>query len=517
MLAIKRALLSVFDKDGILDLAKVLTNYNVEILSTGGTARHLKEANIDVIEIEGLTKFPEILGGRVKTLHPAVFGAILARSSDKEHQAQLAQHGIEPIDLVCVNLYPFEEELTKGEGSLDDLLEQIDIGGQTLIRASAKNHEDVAVLVSPTRYPSIIEEMETSGGSLSSETLRSLALEAFALSSAYDATIYNGLLSRMSEDSVPPQLRLRYDMIQKMRYGENPHQSAKFYMDSTFRGASVPSSKQLHGKELSYNNILDLDAALDICKEFEGPCGVVIKHTNPSGVAIADRVEDALETAHKADPMSAFGGVVGLNRKCNSTCAEYLRTFFLEAVIAPEYEEDALALLQKKKNLRIMQTNGPMVREDPPPIKFTSITGGMLAQTSYFPPLEIEKLKVVTEKEPSRDQLETMHFGHKVLRHVKSNSVILVKPNRTVGIGTGQMSRVDSSMLACYKAKDEASGSVLVSDAFFPFRDGVDEVAKHGVAAILQPGGSIRDQEVIDAANEHGIPMVFSGIRLFKH
>lgn len=515
-LKVERALISVSDKKGIAEFARSLKELGVEILSTGGTARLLREEGLQVINVSDYTNFPEMLDGRVKTLHPKIHGGILALRNNAEHMIELREHGILPIDMVVINLYPFEDTVSKENVGLHEAIENIDIGGPTMIRSAAKNYEGVAVIVNPSRYDSIINELREKGCALSTQTLMSLAVEAFKYTSAYDTVIYNYLFKKAEKGYFPDGLRLRYEKVQDLRYGENPNQKAAFYKDPDAKGVCVSNSEKLHGKELSFNNILDLDSALDILREFKKPASAVIKHTNPCGVACADSISDAYIKAHACDPVSAFGSVVGLNRAVDKATAVELSKHFVEAVIAPDYDNDALEILRKKKNIRLLRTGKPIVKERAED-KMMKVRGGMLVQTGEFAELDERDLKVVTEREPTAEELKGLIFAWRVIRHIKSNAILLVKGEETVGIGAGQMSRVDSAMIAGHKAGERAKGSVLASDAFFPFRDGVDEVAKVGATAIIQPGGSVRDEEVIKAANEHQMAMIFTGSRLFKH
>ncbi len=518
MIQVKRALISVSDKSGIVEFAKGLSDQNIEILSTGGTARLLKENDIPVKLVSDYTKFPEMLNGRVKTLHPMVHGGILAMRQKEEHMKQLNEHNILPIDMVVVNLYPFESTIKKEGVSVEEAIENIDIGGPTMIRSAAKNHTGVAVVVNPERYHQVIEEIKHNGGGISPELASNLALEAFEHTAKYDSVISDYLHKKFSPSKpFPDVIALGYNKAMDLRYGENPHQKAAFYKNTRFTGVCVGNAEKLHGKELSFNNIIDLDSAMEIVMDFEEPTASVIKHTNPCGVASAESISEAYIVAEAADSLSAFGSVVGLNRDCDLATAEEINKHFVEAVICPDFTHDALELLKKKKNLRLLKTGKPMIREFPVEHKMMNVKGGLLLQTGDFPEIKPEILKVVTEKKPTENEIQTMMFAVKVLKHVKSNSILLAQGRQTVGIGAGQMSRVDASMIAARKAGDKAKGSVLASDAFFPFRDGVDAAAKFGVSAIIQPGGSIRDEEVIQAANEHGMSMVFSGIRLFKH
>lgn len=512
---VRRALISVSDREGIAELAKGLEELGIEILSTGGTANFLRENGLgNVKDISMYTKQEEILGGRVKTLHPLIFGGILANRDDSKHMEDLKNTGAEPIDMVVVNLYPFESFVGKGNVSTGEAIEYIDIGGVTLMRAAAKNFKDVAVLTNPTQYQSILEELKNNNRTLGEERLRELATEAFARSSAYEIAIYNFFASK---DSLPEHLRLNFDRFQQLRYGENPYQKATFYNDPLYRGACVHNSTQLHGKALSFNNILDLDAAFNMVTDFERPTAAIIKHGNPCGIASADTLKEAYEFAHKSDPLSAYGSIVGFNREVDLGTAEAMKKHFIECVIAPGYAEDALERLKRKKKLRILKTDGNPDSNENENLEYMKVRGGILLQTSQFPSLTMDDLKFVTEKKPSDEELKSMFFGWKAVKHVKSNGIVLVKGERIVGIGGGQNSRVDAVIIACRKAGEEAKGSVMASDAFFPFRDGIDEAAKAGVTAVVQSGGSIRDEEVIKAANEHGMSMVLTGMRLFKH
>ncbi len=518
MSKVKRALVSVSDKTGLAEFAKGLSELGIVILSTGGTATLLEKSNVPVIGVSEVTNFPEMLDGRVKTLHPAIHGGLLAMREKEDHMDAIRKHGIEPIDMVVVNLYPFEATVAKKDVRLEDAVENIDIGGPSMLRSAAKNHSSVAVVVNPAQYPKILEELRDGDGSLSMETRRKLALEAFRATARYDSAIALYLGKQFSkEEQFPASMTLSFEKIGDLRYGENPHQKAAFYKDLFEQTPlSVPSAEKMHGKQISYCNVLDLDAALAIVSDFEKPTAAVIKHTNPSGVASADTIAEAFRTAYDADPVSAFGCVVGLNRQVDLETAKEIAGHFVEAVIAPGYDEDAEKLLEEKKNIRLLRTNTPIARESGR-LMMAKVKGGMLVQTEPYAELDRASLKVVTKRAPTEEEIDAMIFGVKVCRHIKSNTILLVKGERTVGIGAGQMSRVDSATIAGMKAGDEAKGSILISDAFFPFRDGVDAAAKVGVAAIIQPGGSMRDEEAIGAADEHGMAMVFSGLRLFKH
>jgi phosphoribosylaminoimidazolecarboxamide formyltransferase/IMP cyclohydrolase len=518
MSKVKRALVSVSDKTGLVEFGKGLSELGIVILSTGGTATALEKGGVPVIGVSDVTKFPEMLDGRVKTLHPAIHGGLLAIRDKKDHMEAISSHGIEPIDMVVVNLYPFESTVARKDVKLEDAIENIDIGGPSMLRSAAKNHASVAVVVDPAQYPSVLSELKENDCRLSLDTRRALALEAFRATARYDSAISHYLWKEFSkEEMFPASLTLSFEKLGDLRYGENPHQKAAFYGDLFDRTPlSVATAEKMHGKQISYCNVLDLDAAMAIVSDFERPTAAVIKHTNPSGVATSDSIAEAFKIAYDADPLSAFGCVVGLNREVDIDTAKEIAGHFVEAVIAPGYTEDAEKLLEEKKNIRLLRTNAPIVREDGR-LNMAKVKGGLLVQTGPYAELDRSKLKVVTKRSPTEDEIDAMIFGVKVCRHIKSNTILLVKGERTVGIGAGQMSRVDSAKIAGMKAGDEAKGSVLVSDAFFPFRDGVDAAAAVGVAAIIQPGGSMRDDEAVAAADEHGIAMVFSGLRLFKH
>jgi phosphoribosylaminoimidazolecarboxamide formyltransferase/IMP cyclohydrolase len=517
MSKVKRALVSVSDKTGLVEFAKGLRECEIEILSTGGTMAALEKAGVPVVGVSEVTNFPEMLDGRVKTLHPAIHGGILAMREKREHMDAIRKHGIEPIDMVVVNLYPFESTVAKPDVKLEDAIENIDIGGPSMIRSAAKNHSSVAVLTNPAQYKPVLEELKDRDCELSDETRRKLALEAFRATARYDSAIAQFLGGRLGGELFPKNITLSFEKLGDLRYGENPHQKAAFYKDLFEQTPlSVAAADKLHGKEVSYCNVIDLDAALAIVSDFEKPTAAVIKHTNPSGVACAATIAEAFRVAYNADSLSAFGCVVGLNRPLDMETAQEIGSHFVEAVIAPSYEPDAEAHLEAKKNIRLLRTNVPIKREDGR-MFMTKVKGGLLVQTDAYVELDRSKLKVVTKMAPTEAEVDAMVFGVKVTRHVKSNTILLVKDQRTVGIGAGQMSRVDSTKIAGMKAGAEAKGSVLVSDAFFPFRDGVDAAAAVGVSAIIQPGGSVNDKEAIDAADEKGISMVFSGLRLFKH
>ena len=508
---IKTALISVSDKNGIVEFVRGLSRLGVKIISTGNTAKLLEKNKIKVTHVSEITKFPEMLDGRVKSLHPNIFAGILADRKNKKHLNELKNHKISLIDLVVVNFYPFEEAVRKGS-KLKEVIESIDIGGPSLARAVAKNHQDVLVVVDPNDYSKILEKIKSK--KINDEYRQTLAAKAFSYTASYDSLIswyFNGLC----KNEYPEILNLAFKKLQNLRYGENPHQSAAFYRDFFVEKGYVATAKQLQGKELSYNNILDIDAAFELVKEFEKPAAAVIKHTNPSGVASADKIEGAYKKAHEADPKSAFGCIVALNRNCNAEIAKYMKPLFIEVVICPKFEKNALDILKEKKNLRLLETGA--IKELKNKFDLRKVTGGLLVQTEPHTELSEKNLKVVTKRKPTKDEMKSLMFAWKVNKHTKSNSVVFAKNDETVGIGAGQMSRVDAVNLAIMKNEDKIKGSVMSSDAFFPFRDGVDQAAKAGVTAIIQPGGSIRDEEVIRAANEHNIAMVFTGIRLFRH
>lgn len=517
MAKIKRAIISVSDKTGIVDFAKALSSMGVEIISTGGTYKVLNEAGIPVIEVSEVTGFPEMLEGRVKTLHPRIHAGILARRDVKEHMDAIADKGIQPIDMVVINLYPFKQTVLKEGVTFDEIVENIDIGGPSMIRAAAKNYKDVAVVTMPSQYDEVIAQLKENG-TVSPETHERLMAEAFVLTANYD----NMIAAQMSEkfiEGFPQSFPIPSEKVEDLRYGENPNQKAAFYRDPFTPGVTVARAELLqHGKQLSYNNILDLDKAMDICMDFERPTAVVMKHTNPCGLASADNIDEAFLTAYNVDPLSAFGCVICLNRPCTVATATEISQHFVEAVICPDYEEGAVEIMEVKKNIRLLRTNCPIgpanrVRE----MKVKKVQGGMLVQTDEDVLIDPKNLKVVTERAPTEEEIHSLLFAWKLAKHVTSNAVVYVRGERAVGIGAGQMSRVDSAKIATMKANEPTEGCVMASDAFFPFRDGVDEAARAGVTAIIQPGGSIRDQEVIDAANEHGMAMVFTGCRVFRH
>lgn len=504
---IRRALLSVSDKTGIVEFARALSDSGVEILSSGGTAAALAGAGVPVMPVADVTKAPEILGGRVKTLHPKIHGGILADRRKDEHMRQLAAQEIDPIDLVVCNLYPFEETFEHPSVTDDDALEQIDIGGPAMVRAAAKNHPSVAVVVDPEDYCRVLSAIRTSGG-LDSETRRALAFKAFTHTARYDAVIAAFL--RRDEDLLPTLL-ICADKSADLRYGENPHQAAAFY---TYPRAhhGLAAAEQLGGKELSYNNILDTDAAWKLALELACPAAAIIKHSNPCGVAVASSLAEAYRRALDCDRTSAFGGIVALNEPCDWATASAVAEIFTEVVVAPDFDEDALEILSGKKNLRILAIPKHLARSR----EARSVAGGLLVQDAD-PPDELETLKVVTQAQPTEGQWRDLRFAWVVAKHVKSNAIVLAADGAAVGIGAGQMSRVDSTVLAARRAGNNSGSTVCASDAFFPFRDGLDAAVTAGATAVIQPGGSVRDDEVIAAADEHGIPMVFTGRRHFRH
>lgn len=510
---VKRALISVSDKEGIVDFAKGLYRLKVEILSTGGTASLLKKNKIPVTLISEYTGQEEILDGRVKTLHPKIFGGILSERSNKKHMDTVKEQGIELIDMVVINLYPFEDTIKDEKVKLNEAIENIDIGGPSLIRAASKNYQDVAIITDKNDYKIVLEELKK--GKVSDETKQRLMVKAFEHTARYDSIINNYFQTNFYPDEFPENVNLTLKKVQELRYGENPYQKGAFYKEPFIKDACVSNAVQLHGKELSYNNILDINDAYELVKDFKEPAAAVIKHTNPCGVASARTIEDAYKKAHETDPLSAFGSIVALNRNCNMDVAKIMKELFIEVVVCPKFEKNALNLLKQKKNIRLLETDD--VNKTDYGYDMKKMVGGMLLQTRNFPNLEKKDLKIVSNRIPSDDELDSLMFAFKVCKHVKSNSIVYCKDNVTVGIGAGQMSRVDAVKIATIKSNGKSKGAVMASDAYFPFRDGIDEAAKAGVTAIIQPGGSIRDKEVIDAVNEHAMAMVFTGIRLFKH
>ena len=514
---LKRALISVSDKTGLVELATVFFEAGIEIVSTGGTASVLQKAGITFREISELTGFPEMLDGRVKTLHPIVHVGILAERKKKDHMATLQKHKIQPFDIVVCNLYPFEQTIKKQDVKIEEVIENIDIGGPTLIRAAAKNHQDVIVVTNPKQYPEIIDGITSKKG-FTEEQRRRLALDAYTHTAQYDSIISQYLRSKCTTEILPENPSFTMRKKEEMRYGENPHQKGAFYqMLPEVTEPSITSSKQLHGKELSFNNILDGNCAIECIKEFSEPTCIIIKHATPCGIASAKTLLQAWKNAYATDVLSPYGGIVAFNREVDRDVAEELAPYFLEVIIAPNFSKDALAVFGKKKNLRLLECTGLEQDIERKGLDIRSVVGGFLIQERdiWFSPKE--NWKVVTTKKPSTEDLSSMEFAVRCVKHVKSNSVLFVKGTQTVAIGGGQTSRVDATWIATHKGKDTIKGSIMASDAYFPFRDGIDVAAQAGVKAIIQPGGSIRDEEVIQAANEHGISMVFSGQRYFRH
>jgi phosphoribosylaminoimidazolecarboxamide formyltransferase / IMP cyclohydrolase len=529
---IHRAILSVTDKTGLVDFARQLSGLGIELISTGGTAKLLRDSGIAVKDISELTGFPEMLDGRVKTLHPKVHGGILHRRENPAHVTAIAEHGIQPIDMVVVNLYAFEKTAAKPGVAFEELIENIDIGGPSMIRSAAKNFHDVAVVTSPSDYPAIAEELARTAGALSLETKWQLAQKAFATTAAYDSAIASTLeaipdiatdhvgtgplarpAERSSAASFPHILRLSFQKALDLRYGENPHQKAAMYSDGS--GAGVANARQLQGKELSYNNIVDLQAAWDLAQEFDpsdGPVCAIIKHTNPAGTATGKTLAEAYKRALECDPVSAFGGVIGVNHPIDGEAAEEMHKLFLEVIAAPAFDEAAKARFATKKNLRLVE-----VKAAPQKWTLKNVSGGVLLQDNDMRPLQSIDLKVVTQRPPTPEETRALLFAWKVCKHVKSNAIVYAHDGQTVGVGAGQMSRVDAAKIGAMKAQLPLQGTVAASDAFFPFPDGVEEIAKAGATAIIQPGGSQRDPEVIAAADRLGLAMLFTGVRHFRH
>lgn len=509
----KRALISVSDKSGIVEFAKKLSDLGYEIISTGGTKKALEEQQIPVIGVSEVTGFPEILEGRVKTLNPYIHGGLLAKFSEKNHQEQLAEHEIEPIHIVCVNLYPFQQTVAKPDVTVEDAIENIDIGGPTMLRAAAKNHEYVTVVVDPEDYNVVVEEVQDRGET-SIKTRRKLAAKVFRHTAAYDAMIAE-YMTELAQEETPEKLTVTYELKQFLRYGENPHQKAAFYRKPLGSVFSIANATQLHGKELSYNNINDADAALQIVKEFTEPAAVAVKHMNPCGVGTGEDVFNAFTRVFAADPVSIFGGIVAFNREVDKVTAEKLHEIFLEIVIAPSFSEEALGILTGKKNLRLLTI--PFDEQAKAEMKLTSIEGGLLVQEQDRFSLKEASISVPTKREPTDEEWKALEFGWKIVKHVKSNAIVVNNENMTLGIGAGQMNRVGAANIALEQANTKANGAVLASDAFFPMDDTVEAAAKAGITAIIQPGGSIRDEDSIKKADEYGIAMVFTGVRHFKH
>jgi len=516
---IQRAILSVTDKSGLVDFARKLAALGIELISTGGTAKLLRDSGVTVKDISELTGFPEMLDGRVKTLHPKVHGGILHRRDDPKHAAAVAEHGIAPIDMVVVNLYAFEKTVARPEVKFEELMENIDIGGPSMIRSAAKNFHDVAVVTSPADYNAIAEQLQRENGTLSLATKWRLAQKAFALTAAYDSAIASTLeqispdsFQESHRDGFPPALRLSFQKVLDLRYGENPHQKAAMYSDGS--GVGVANARQLQGKELSYNNIVDLQAAWDLAQDFKdgAPFCAIVKHTNPCGAATGKTLAEAYQRALECDPVSAFGGVIGVNCPIDPAAAEEMHKLFLEVIAAPAFDEPAKAKFAAKKNLRLVEVASANQKWI-----LKNVSGGMLVQDADVRPLEDADLKVVTKRAPTPEETRSLLFAWKICKHVKSNAIVYARDGQTVGVGAGQMSRVDAAKFGALKAQLPLKGTVAASDAFFPFPDGVEEIAKSGATAIIQPGGSQRDAEVIAAADRLGLAMLFTGVRHFRH
>ena len=518
---VRRALISVSDKTGIVEFGRALSGRGIELLSTGGTFRLLQEHNVAVTEVSDYTGFPEMMDGRVKTLHPKIHGGVLGRRGTDD--AVMAEHGIDPIDMVVVNLYPFEDTIANPDCDLATAIENIDIGGPTMVRAAAKNHNDVAIVVNTRDYGRVLKELESNDGELTFATRFDLAVKAFEHTAGYDGAIANYLGGRTADNDnpdFPRTFNAQFVKVQDMRYGENPHQRAAFYAERYPKEACVATATQLQGKALSYNNVADTDAALECIKPFADPACVIVKHANPCGVAIGADILQAYDLAYATDPTSAFGGIIAFNRELDAaTAGAIIDRQFVEVIIAPSISAEAIELVAAKKNVRLLAC-GELDSERAPALDYKRVTGGLLVQERDLGMVAMADVKVGTERQPSEEELNDLLFAWEVAKYVKSNAIVYAKAGRTIGVGAGQMSRVYSAKIAGIKAADEGlevKGSVMSSDAFFPFRDGIDAAAAAGITAVIQPGGSMRDQEVIDAANEHGIAMVFTGMRHFRH
>ena len=518
---VQRALLSVTDKTGLVPFAQALAGLSVELVSTGGTARTLREAGLTVKDISELTGFPEMLDGRVKTLHPKVHGGLLYKRGNAEHESAVAAHGIAPIDMVVVNLYAFEKTAAQPGVAFGHLIENIDIGGPSMVRSAAKNFEDVTVVTRPSDYPALIEELKSNAGALSRATRWRLARQAFGLTAAYDAAIANTLdqiaeapapesPARPDASALPQTLRINFPLAQPLRYGENPHQRAALYADGS--GLGVAGAVQLQGKELSYNNLVDLDACWELVEEFHEPAAIIVKHTNPCGAALGENLLDAYQKALACDPVSAFGSIIGLNRPVDGAAAEEIAKLFVEAIAAPSFTPEARERFATKKNLRLVE-----VRLAPPRPVVKHVSGGLLLQDADTGRITEAELDVKTWRPPTADELRSLLFAWRVCKHVKSNAIVYARDGQTVGIGAGQMSRVDAARFGAMKAILPLAGCVAASDAFFPFPDGLETVAQAGATAVIQPGGSVNDQKVIEAADKLGLAMVFTGVRHFRH
>ncbi|WP_210395586.1 bifunctional phosphoribosylaminoimidazolecarboxamide formyltransferase/IMP cyclohydrolase [Motiliproteus sediminis] len=521
LIPVRRALISVSDKTGIVEFAQALAAQGVEILSTGGTYKLLRDSGVDAVEVSDYTGFPEMMDGRVKTLHPKVHGGILGRRGQDD--AVMSEHGINPIDMVVVNLYPFEQTIAREDCTLPLAIENIDIGGPTMVRSAAKNNAFVAIVVNADSYDVVLNEMKANGGALSQATRFDLAVQAFEHTAAYDGAIANYLGCRVGEDApntFPRTFNTQFIKAQEMRYGENPHQRAAFYVEQNPAEPSVSTAHQLQGKELSYNNVADTDAALECVKPFREPACVIVKHANPCGVAIGDNILEAYDLAYATDPTSAFGGIIAFNRELDgATARAIIERQFVEVIIAPTVTQEASDVVAAKPNVRLLEC-GQWDAERPTSFDYKRVNGGLLVQDNDLGMVDASELKVVSEREPTEQELRDLLFAWQVAKYVKSNAIVYAKNGQTIGVGAGQMSRVYSAKIAGIKAADEGlevPGSVMASDAFFPFRDGIDAAAAAGITAVIQPGGSMRDEEVIAAANEAGIAMVFTGMRHFRH
>jgi len=515
MFTVRRALVSVSDKSDLIPFISGLAELGVEILSTGGTARQLRDAGIDAIDVSDKTGFPEIMDGRVKTLHPTIHGGLLGRRGTDE--AVMDEYGIEPIDMLVVNLYPFEQTIAREDATIDDAIENIDIGGPAMIRAASKNHDGVVVVVDPADYDDVLEKL--GNDALPLEERRRLAAKAYAHTAAYDTAITKYLSHSLGDNPLGERFLHAGNLVETLRYGENPHQQAAFYIDQQAAAGSLATAKQLQGKALSYNNIADSDAALECVRQFEAPACVIVKHANPCGVAVADDILGAYEKAFSTDPTSAFGGIIAFNRPLDAATAKAIvDRQFVEVIVVPSVDDDAAVVTAAKKNVRVLVTGDAKTNQDT--FEYKKVGGGLLVQNSDHGKITAADLKVVSKKTPTPEQIQDMLFAWTVVKYVKSNAIIFCKDNMTLGVGAGQMSRVYSTKVAALKAADEGlalEGSVMASDAFFPFRDGIDTAAETGIAAIIQPGGSIRDDEVVQAADEHGLAMVFTAMRHFRH
>lgn len=512
----KRALVSVSDKTGLISFVKKLEAAGIEIISTGGTKKALEDAGLSVKSVSDVTGFPEILDGRVKTLHPAIHGGLLAVRDKKSHMEAIEALGIQPIDFVIVNLYPFKETIAKPDVTYEEAVENIDIGGPSMLRSAAKNHRSVTVVCDPSDYELVADSLDENA-EVPFELKQKLAAKVFRHTAAYDALIA-GYFTEQAGVAFPEKLTLTYEKKQDLRYGENPHQEAAFYSEPLLNESTIAAAKQLHGKELSYNNIRDADAALGIVKEFMRPAAVAVKHMNPCGIGVGETINEAYDRAYEADPVSIFGGIVALNREVDADLAKKLHSIFLEIIIAPSFSDEALAILEKKKkNLRLLQVK--LTADNQKFVQCTSVRGGMLVQdldTKGYEDVK-DNLKVVTERKPTNEEMESLKFAWTIVKHVKSNAIALVNHGRMVGMGGGQTNRVGAAKIALEEAGEKTKGAVLSSDAYFPMSDTVEAAAKAGITAIIQPGGSIRDQESIDMANKYNIAMVFTGMRHFKH